>query len=66
MTEHVGFLEQLPVRAVPDGEVAFGDDGKPDFERVCVGMLFSSLNCEPGGDLPALRLSRHLRAGHRT
>ena len=41
MTEHVGFLEQLPVRAVLDGElVAFGDDGKPDFERVCERMLF--------------------------
>jgi len=40
MTEHVGFLEQLPVRAVLDGElVAFGDDGKPDFERVCERML---------------------------
>jgi len=35
MTEHVGFLEQLPARAVLDGElVAFGEDGKPDFERV--------------------------------
>jgi bifunctional non-homologous end joining protein LigD len=41
MTEHVRFLEQLPVRAVLDGElVAFGDDGKPDFERVCERMLF--------------------------
>ena len=40
MTEHVGFLEQLPVQAVLDGElVAFGDDGKPDFERVCMRML---------------------------
>ena len=40
MTEHVGFLEQLPVRAVLDGElVAFGNDGKPDFERVCERML---------------------------
>jgi ATP-dependent DNA ligase len=33
-------LEQLPVRAVLDGElVAFGNDGKPDFERVCERML---------------------------
>ena len=41
MTEHVRFLEQPPVRAVLDGElVAFGDDGKPDFERVCERMLF--------------------------
>jgi bifunctional non-homologous end joining protein LigD len=40
MTEHVAFLERLPVRAVLDGElVAFGDDGKPDFERVCERML---------------------------
>jgi hypothetical protein len=41
MTEHVGFLEQLPVRAVLDGELAaFGEDGKPDFERICERMLF--------------------------
>jgi len=41
MTEHVGFLEQLPVRAVLDGElVAFSSDGKPDFERVCERILF--------------------------
>ena len=40
MTEHVGFLAQLPVDAVLDGElVAFGEDGKPDFERVCMRML---------------------------
>ena len=40
MTEHVGFLEQLPVRAVLDGElVAFGSDGKPDFELVCERMF---------------------------
>jgi ATP-dependent DNA ligase len=32
MTEHVGFLAQLPVRAVLDGElVALDDEGKPDF-----------------------------------
>jgi len=41
MTPHLGFLEQLPVRAVLDGElVAFGADGKPDFERVCERMLY--------------------------
>jgi bifunctional non-homologous end joining protein LigD len=41
MTEHVSFLEQLPVQAVIDGElVAFGDDGKPDFERLCERMLY--------------------------
>ena len=40
MTEHVQFLEQLPVQAILDGElVAFGEDGKPDFERVCMRML---------------------------
>jgi ATP-dependent DNA ligase len=38
--EHVGFLEQLPVRAVLDGElVAFGPDRKPDFELVYERML---------------------------
>jgi ATP-dependent DNA ligase len=37
---HVGFLADLPVKAVLDGElVAFGSDGKPDFERVCERML---------------------------
>jgi bifunctional non-homologous end joining protein LigD len=41
MTERVRFLEHLPVRAMLDGElVAFGEDGKPDFERVCERMLF--------------------------
>jgi bifunctional non-homologous end joining protein LigD len=41
MTEHVDFLEQLPVRAVLDGElVAFDAEGKPDFERVCERILF--------------------------
>ena len=41
MTPHVGFLEQLPVRAVLDGElVAFDSEGKPDFERVCERMLY--------------------------
>src|SRR5829696_4808509 len=41
MTPHLGFLEQLPVRAVLDGElVAFGADGKPDFEGVCERMLY--------------------------
>src|SRR3982751_6486734 len=41
MTEHVGFLAELPVRAVLDGElVAFDADGKPDFERVCERILF--------------------------
>ena len=40
MTEHVRFLGQLPVRAMLDRElVAFGADGKPDFERVCERML---------------------------
>jgi bifunctional non-homologous end joining protein LigD len=41
MTEHVGFLAELPVRAVLDGElVAFDADGKPDFERVCERILY--------------------------
>jgi bifunctional non-homologous end joining protein LigD len=32
MSEQVGFLAQLPVRAVLDGElVALGEGGKPDF-----------------------------------
>jgi len=41
MTPQVGFLEQLPVRAVLDGElVAFDSEGKPDFECVCERMLY--------------------------
>jgi bifunctional non-homologous end joining protein LigD len=40
MTEHVGFLAELPVRAVLDGElVALGDDGKPDFPSLCECVL---------------------------
>jgi bifunctional non-homologous end joining protein LigD len=40
MTPQLEFLAELPVQAVLDGElVAFGDDGKPDFERVCECML---------------------------
>jgi bifunctional non-homologous end joining protein LigD len=36
MAEHVGFLAQLPVRAVLDGElVALDADGKPDFPQLC-------------------------------
>lgn len=40
MAPHLGFLEELPVRAVLDGElVAFGGDGKPDFPSLCERML---------------------------
>jgi bifunctional non-homologous end joining protein LigD len=40
MTPHVGFLAQLPVRAVLDGElVALDDDGKPDFPQLCACVL---------------------------
>jgi bifunctional non-homologous end joining protein LigD len=36
MTEHVGFLAQLPARAVLDGElVALDAAGKPDFPQLC-------------------------------
>jgi bifunctional non-homologous end joining protein LigD len=41
MIEHVGFIGELPVQAVLDGElVAFAADGKPDFELVCERILF--------------------------
>jgi bifunctional non-homologous end joining protein LigD len=40
MTEHVGFLSQLPVHAVLDGElVALDHDGKPDFPQLCECVL---------------------------
>jgi bifunctional non-homologous end joining protein LigD len=40
MTEHVGFLSELPVRAVLDGElVALDTDGKPDFPQLCECVL---------------------------
>jgi bifunctional non-homologous end joining protein LigD len=40
MTEHVGFLAELPVRAVLDGElVALDEDGKPDFPELCGRVL---------------------------
>jgi ATP-dependent DNA ligase len=40
MTEHVGFLANLPVRAVLDGElVAPDEDGKRDFPQLCECVL---------------------------
>jgi bifunctional non-homologous end joining protein LigD len=40
MTPHVGFLAQLPVRAILDGElVALDADGKPDFPLICECLL---------------------------
>ena len=40
MTEHVGFLNELPVRAVLDGElVALDEQGKPDFPLVYERIL---------------------------
>jgi bifunctional non-homologous end joining protein LigD len=41
MTERVGFLAELPVRAILDGElVALDEDGKPD-SRSCVNASCS-------------------------
>ena len=40
MTEPAGFLAELPVWAVLDGElVAFDDQGRPDFPLVCEAVL---------------------------
>jgi bifunctional non-homologous end joining protein LigD len=40
MSEQVGFLAQIPVRAVLDGElVALDEDGKPDFPELCGCVL---------------------------
>ena len=40
MTPHVGFLAELPVRAILDGElVAMDGDGKPDFPLICERLL---------------------------
>ena len=40
MTERVGFLAELPVRAILDGElVALDEDGKPDFPQLCECVL---------------------------
>jgi bifunctional non-homologous end joining protein LigD len=40
MTEQVGFLAELPVRAVLDGElVSLDDQGKPDFPSLCECVL---------------------------
>ena len=40
MTEHVGFLTELSVQAVLDGElVSLDDDGKPDFRQLCECVL---------------------------
>ena len=38
MTPHVGFLAELPVRAVLD-LVALDDEGKPDFPQLCECVL---------------------------
>jgi bifunctional non-homologous end joining protein LigD len=40
MTEHLGFLAELPVRVVLDGElVALDEEGKPDFPALCDCVL---------------------------
>jgi hypothetical protein len=40
MTELLPEFSSLPVRGVFDGElVAFGNDGKPSFERICRRIL---------------------------
>jgi bifunctional non-homologous end joining protein LigD len=40
MSEHVGFLAELPVRAVLDGElVSLDAEGKPDFPQLCECVL---------------------------
>ena len=40
MTDRVGFLADLPVSAILDGElVALDDDGKPDFPLLCECLL---------------------------
>jgi ATP-dependent DNA ligase len=40
MAPQLGFLAELPVRAVLDGEVvAFGSDTKPDFPLICEALL---------------------------
>jgi bifunctional non-homologous end joining protein LigD len=40
MSEHVGLLARLPVRAVLDGElVALDQEGKPDFPQLCESVL---------------------------
>ncbi len=40
MTERVGFLAELPVRAVLDGElVSLDADGRPDFPQLCECVL---------------------------
>jgi bifunctional non-homologous end joining protein LigD len=45
MTEHVGFLAQLPVRAVLDGElVSLDDQGKPDFPQLCESVLMRRMS----------------------
>jgi bifunctional non-homologous end joining protein LigD len=40
MTERVGFLAELPARAILDGElVALDENGKPDFPQLCECVL---------------------------
>lgn len=45
MTEHLGFLSDLPVRAVLDGElVALDEEGKPDFPQLCECVLMRRMS----------------------
>jgi bifunctional non-homologous end joining protein LigD len=45
MTEQVGFLAELPVRAVLDGElVALDEEGKPDFPQLCECVLMRRMS----------------------
>jgi bifunctional non-homologous end joining protein LigD len=40
MTDHVGFLAELPARGIFDGElVALDGEGKPDFMQLCERVL---------------------------
>ena len=48
MTEHVGFLAELPLRAVLDGElVMLDEEGKPDFPELCECMLLRRRSTPP-------------------
>jgi bifunctional non-homologous end joining protein LigD len=62
MTEHLGFLAELPVRVVLDGElVALDEEGKPDFPELC-GARADEAPLD-SSDLHGLRRAERRRRG---